>query len=170
MHGMLPEIYVVLLLAGILLIGAEIYMPGAVLGVLGACCLIGAAVVGFGFGPEVGFLSAALIVLASVGGLIWWVRVFPRTGAGQRLTLARAPRDVKSPGSAESPSLVGREGVALTDLRPSGIAVIDGQRRDVTANGVWIVKGVRIKVVAAGERHIEVAPVDPPAPGVGAPA
>ena len=46
-------------------------------------------------------------------------------------------------------ALVGREGVALTTLRPSGAALIDDERVDVTADGEFIEKGTRIRVIEA---------------------
>jgi membrane-bound serine protease (ClpP class) len=47
-----------------------------------------------------------------------------------------------------STTLVGRAGVAQTVLRPSGMAVIDGNRLDVVAESGMIAAGNAIKVVA----------------------
>lgn len=59
-------------------------------------------------------------------------------------------------GTADYTSLIGKEGVASSVLRPSGIAIIDGKRFDVVAEGAFIdenteiivssVEGVRIVV------------------------
>jgi membrane-bound serine protease (ClpP class) len=49
----------------------------------------------------------------------------------------------------------GSTGVALTDLRPSGIASIDGQRVDVVTEGEHISEGESIEVVCdEGYRHV----------------
>jgi membrane-bound serine protease (ClpP class) len=40
-----------------------------------------------------------------------------------------------------------KEGVALTELRPSGFAIIDGDKYDVLTEGGFIPKGTQIKVV-----------------------
>jgi membrane-bound serine protease (ClpP class) len=46
-------------------------------------------------------------------------------------------------------------GVALTDLRPSGIATIDGERVDVVTEGEHIAEGESIEVVRdEGYRHV----------------
>jgi membrane-bound serine protease (ClpP class) len=45
------------------------------------------------------------------------------------------------------PSLAGRDGVAITDLRPSGIAEIDGKRIDVVTDGGYVTAGESITVV-----------------------
>jgi membrane-bound serine protease (ClpP class) len=47
----------------------------------------------------------------------------------------------------EPDALVGRHGVALSDLRPSGIADIDGERVDVVTSGEYIYAGERIEVI-----------------------
>lgn len=45
-------------------------------------------------------------------------------------------------------SLLGREGVTFTLLRPAGIVVLDGRRVDVISNGDFIPKGSRVRVIA----------------------
>jgi membrane-bound serine protease (ClpP class) len=47
----------------------------------------------------------------------------------------------------EQSSLLGSTGVALTQLRPSGMASINGQRVDVVAETGLIERGTPIKVV-----------------------
>ena len=44
-------------------------------------------------------------------------------------------------------ALVGKEGVATTDLRPSGMADIAGNRTDVVTDGEMIKKGTRVRVL-----------------------
>ena len=89
-------LYAVLIAAGIFMLGAEIYVPGGILGVLGALCLVGAVVTGFVIGTQFGFLSAALIVIGSAAGLYLWVRMFPKTSAGRRLTLSADGKSFKA--------------------------------------------------------------------------
>ena len=55
--------------------------------------------------------------------------------------------------------LVGSEGVAQTVLRPSGMAVIDGNRLDVDAESGMIAAGSPIKVVAVEGTRIVVRQV-----------
>ncbi len=45
-------------------------------------------------------------------------------------------------------SLVGHTGVALSDLRPAGVARIDGQRIDVVTEGGWIASGEPVEVLS----------------------
>ena len=62
------------------------------------------------------------------------------------------------------PDLVGREGQAITDLRPSGTALIGDERIDVVSESEWITEGTPVRVVSAeGYRHVvrPVAKADP---------
>lgn len=43
--------------------------------------------------------------------------------------------------------LIGKEGTALTYLRPSGTAIFDEERLDVVSEGSFIAQGSTIKVV-----------------------
>lgn len=47
----------------------------------------------------------------------------------------------------ETKELLGKEGEALTDLRPAGTALIDNTRIDVVTEGDYLVKGTKIYVV-----------------------
>jgi membrane-bound serine protease (ClpP class) len=53
--------------------------------------------------------------------------------------------------------LVGKSGVTITPLRPSGIAEIEGRRVDVLTAGAFIEKNKPIVVVQAKGLHILVA-------------
>jgi membrane-bound serine protease (ClpP class) len=55
-------------------------------------------------------------------------------------------------------ALVGQSGVALTDLRPSGVAEVGGVRIDVTAATAFVQKHTRIKVVLVEGTRIVVEP------------
>jgi membrane-bound serine protease (ClpP class) len=50
---------------------------------------------------------------------------------------------------------VGREGTALTDLRPSGTARIGEERIDVVTEGEYVPQGSKVLVVRSeGYRHV----------------
>ncbi|NMD38350.1 MAG: hypothetical protein GYA87_06710 [Christensenellaceae bacterium] len=50
------------------------------------------------------------------------------------------------PAIEDSSKLVGKYGLAVTDLRPAGIAEIEGKRVDVVTRGDYIVKGSKVIV------------------------
>ena len=154
--------YVSLLAAGLLLVIAEVFIPGGVAGVLGGLALLAAMGIGVvAFPPPWGFLSAISIVVFGGIALLLWVQLFPRTRAGKRITLRT---DGASQKSAPPPpdSLLGAPGEAVTALRPAGIALIDGRRHDVLADGgEWIPAGSPLRVCAIRDAHLIVRE-DPP--------
>jgi len=134
-----------LLIAGVALLLAEVFLPGMIAGVLGVVCLLGAAVVGFAeFGPKVGSLILMAELFAGTVLTILWMRYFPKTPLGRKYildpsTAAHAP--------TEPEKWLGHEGVALTDLRPAGSARLDNEKVDVITNGEHLESGTRVKVV-----------------------
>jgi membrane-bound serine protease (ClpP class) len=59
--------------------------------------------------------------------------------------------------SSQSPELVefvDRRGTAVTDLRPAGMALIDGQRVDVVTRGEYIQKDTAIIVITVTGNQI----------------
>lgn len=56
--------------------------------------------------------------------------------------------------SAELKHYIGKEGVAFTDLRPSGIAVIEEERLDVVTEGKYLNKDTKIVVVSVSGNQI----------------
>ena len=140
--------YVALLAAGLLLVVAEVFIPGGVAGVVGGLALLGAMGIGLAaFPPPWGYLSAVAIVVFGGIGLLTWVMVFPRSRVGKRIALRTDGADFKS--ATPAPELVGAAGEAATALRPAGIALIGGKRYDVLAeNGEWIAAGTAVRVSA----------------------
>lgn len=57
-------------------------------------------------------------------------------------------------GVTEGKDLVGKFGTAITNLRPSGKAEIDGALLDVTTQGDLVAKGTKIEVIAQKSNNI----------------
>lgn len=134
-----------LLIAGVALLLAEVFLPGMVAGVLGVVCLLGAAGVGFAeFGPKTGSLILMAELLAGTGLTILWMRFFPKTPLGQKYILDSATT-AQAPAAMQA--WIGRECIALTDLRPAGSARYRGEKVDVMTSGEHLESGTRVKVV-----------------------
>jgi membrane-bound serine protease (ClpP class) len=61
--------------------------------------------------------------------------------------------------TADTTPLTGREGIAVTILRPAGTGEFDGQRLDVVSEGAFIDRGVKIRIIRTEGRRIVVEPV-----------
>lgn len=146
--------YIVLLAAGLLLIVGEVFLPGGAAGVLGGVALLGAMAVGLVFFPAPwGFLSAVAIVVFGGIALLLWIQLFPRSRVGKRIALNTDGASFKA--AAPSAELVGAAGETVTALRPAGIALINGKRYDVIAEGgEWITAGAAIRVSAVRDGQL----------------
>lgn len=152
------QFFIAFLCIGLLLIAIEVFVPGAILGVLGGLALLVAIVFGFqAFGPQGGFLALVLLIIFGGVFLGLWIKFFPRTPFGKHLSLQMDGRDFKS--AASLADLVGREGTAQSSLRPAGIALIDGQRTDVVTESGFIDANARIRVVQVEGNRIVVREV-----------
>ena len=146
-----------LLVAGITLLLAEVFLPGMVAGVLGVVCLLGVAVVGFAeFGPQTGSLIVIGELVAGTLLTILWMRFFPKTPLGKKYILDPS---TASHAPTQPEKWMGSKGVALTDLRPAGSARLDGQKVDVMTTGEHLEAGTRVRVVRVDGPSVFVRPV-----------
>ena len=152
-------LYLTLLILGSSLVGAEIFIPGGILGVVGALLWVGAAIVGgTSFSSPWNLLSGFFLLIIGILTFFLWFKFFPKSRMGKVLTLQDNAKDYKAPWPGENLK-EGMEGVALTVMRPAGLALIEGERVDVVADGEWIEKGDAIKIVETGEGHIVVTKI-----------
>ncbi len=149
------SIYLTLLLAGFVLIGMEIFIPGGILGIFGSVAWLIAAIMGWRNFPEPwNMVSALALLVFGILTFVVWIRYFPKSRIGTSLSLSSSTADYKSHASAEVE--VGAIGEAISTLRPSGIARFDGKRIDVVATGEWIEAGSKIKVSSTSGGHVSV--------------
>lgn len=153
------EWYIALICAGMVLIGAELIIPGGILGLFGGALIFGAAVMGFFIFPmPYSMLAAIGIIVGSFLLFLIWMKVLPQTLIGKNLTLSREGEDFKA--TPDFRGLLDQSGRAETDLRPAGIALIDGQRVDVVSESNWIEKGSAVKVVQVEGNRVAVRQLD----------
>jgi len=112
---------------------------------------------------DTSIISVAIIQLSSAlaGALILifiLAKFLPKTSTFSRLILVDSEKNKKGFVSANKISkIVGKKGVALTTLRPSGIAEIDGKRVDVVSEGTYIEKGEKVVVLSSEGFKVVVA-------------
>ncbi len=173
----------VMLVLGLMLIAMEIFVfPGTIVaGLVGAVLVV--ASLGLAMvdrvdlewkwsglpGPEswAGLLQGSLYslllgVAGALAAVLLGMRFLPQTRFGSRLVLAGAiPPGASLPGEERTESgvdaLLGRAGVATTDLRPSGKGLFDGHYLDVITEGEFLAKGARLRVVKHEGSRVVVA-------------
>jgi membrane-bound serine protease (ClpP class) len=135
-----------LCLAGLAAVIIEFFVPAAgVIGVLGFGSIVSGIVlayVRYGSGVGAAFLIGAVVATPAVIAL--YFKLFPTSFVGRWLIL-KGEQKVDDGFVAYEPKdyggLVGAEGVALTVLRPSGMAQFDGVKHSVVTAGDYVERG-----------------------------
>lgn len=155
---------IILLLAGLLALAIEVFvLPGfGVAGIAGIVMLalsfilsmIGSVPTMQDIAQSLAVFGAALVLTLAV--IITWVRHLPNSTRFRRLILADGLHSADGFIAARVRSdLVGKDGLAVTDLRPSGTVAIDDERIDVVTEGDYIKAGSTVRFIRAeGHRHV----------------
>jgi len=155
-----------LVAVGLILVAMEIFfIPGfGIAGILGIVCLLGGlglSLIGSGATWD-SWLSAlgqvSLSILVAILVALFLLRYFQRLPFGKRLLLKTSL--LAKEGYASSPEedqrWLGKRGTAATDLHPSGIAHLNGDRVDVVSDGDFINAGQAVEVVRVDGNRIVV--------------
>jgi membrane-bound serine protease (ClpP class) len=125
-------------------------------GIAGCICIIAAVGMSYSkFGFHTGNYVLGGVLIASIVGIVCWLKYFPDSRIARRFVAHNTVGDI----GTDRPELVGATGEALSQLRPSGMAVINGKRVDVVTEGSLIEKGTPIRVVAVEGLRVIVRPV-----------
>ena len=155
---------VLLLGLGLIAVAVEVFIiPGfGLAGIAGTVAIVASMVLAMMGGyPTSGDVAQALAVLGAslfitFAVIYAWLRHLPNSGRFSGLLLKGAGhRDAGFTSAPSRPELVGRDGTAITDLRPSGTARIGEERIDVVTEGEYVAQGSRVQVVRSdGYRHV----------------
>lgn len=156
---------VLLLLAFYLMLAAEFCLPtGGLAGFGAAAALISALVISFSHSANSGVVMLAILFVTTPLVMSALIRVYPRTPIGRRI-LNRYPGQVHSPEPVRVTAtgrplteLVGRIGIAKSNLLPSGLVVVDGDKIDAFSSGMPIDAGDSIVVVSVTAGRVQVRP------------
>ena len=144
-------------IAGISLLIVEVFMPGfGVAGLGGAALMAGSIVmVWTRYGEAAGlWMTLGTLLLAGIA-ITCSLRSAKRGQTFRRLWgLKDVPLALEDTDMA---SLVGRSGIAQTDLRPSGIANFEGVRMNVVSEGDYILKNSPVTIKKIQGNRIVVA-------------
>ena len=141
----MPVIAVILLIAGVLLLGAGLFSPGfGLTGALGLACLFGAIV--FTAQSFTEGLILTLLLLAAAGIVL--AAVLTAASRGKLKIILR-----ETSGTGTDPAAAP---YAVTVLRPAGAAEIDGRRLDVVTQGEYLEAGTPVEVLRVEGNRIVV--------------
>jgi membrane-bound serine protease (ClpP class) len=155
---------------GAILIAVEIFIiPGfGLFGILGGVAVLSGVFLSLVGGiptiPDFAQAGAILCTTLLIILLTSWaiLRHLPQSNRLTRSGVFLMAKEDRSEGWASAtrrPDLVGREGLALTDLRPSGTAIFGEERVDAVSESEWIEEGTDIKVVTSEGYRVVVRPI-----------
>lgn len=172
---------ILLFFLGIGLIAVEIFvLPGMLIfGLVGILCMV----FGLVLSQQSFFIPATvaqedillgnltnmlmLTVVVIVGAVTMWkltphIPVFNRILQAAPTTTGAAIHLGQQAESSESARarLVGLVGVTMTDLRPSGVVEADGERYDAVADGSFVARDTRVRVVAVQYNQVVVEAIE----------
>ena len=137
-----------LLVAAFILVFFEVILPGGILGIIAALCVIFASYfAGAEYGAGIGVLTFAGSTVAIVILVFIEFKLLARTSLGSAFFLKSSVTGHSNIAPAEA-SIIGRVGTALTRLNPSGKVAIDGQSYEAHSQDGYIEADQAIQVVA----------------------
>ncbi len=135
---------VVLAILGLVMLFAEILMPGfGLFGILGTISLFGSLVLTYRLYGVVTFLImlAAMVVI-----FFAMVYVAKKSGLYNKVIL-KDKQEAKDFDESVLQGLLGQVGITQSTLRPFGVAEFDGKMVDVCSQGDFIDRGEKVQVV-----------------------
>ncbi|MBE5842921.1 MAG: hypothetical protein E7302_01920 [Butyrivibrio sp.] len=152
--GAVQIVGIVALVIGIILIGVEVYLPGfGVPGICGIVCTVAGIFLTGRTMPERIIAGVIAIVVIAVM-LVISIVVFNSKSIKSPIKL---DTDLQGKNlfieEKDMEYLIGKKGVALTDLKPSGKGEFDGVKLDIEASG-YIKKGTNLTITAIKNNRI----------------
>lgn len=139
---------ILLLTAGFILAGIEMILPGfSVPGVSAIICLVAGVFVLSDSVMEAAFITIAVLALL---GILMAVILWLLSKGKLRSPIILEEEQKKTEGylsSSDLKYLLGKQGVSVTDLRPSGIGKFDDVNFDVMSEGNYISRGTEIEII-----------------------
>lgn len=165
----------ILLGTGVVLIAVEMFIiPGfGLFGVLGGVGVVGGVYMSMiggvptlpDFAQAGAILSTSiLIILITSWALLRHLPHSSRLARSGVFLLDKGDKEDGWASAAPRPDLLGREGLALTDLRPSGTVLLGEERVDAVSESEWIEEGTDVRVVSSEGYRLVVRPFRPAAP------
>jgi membrane-bound ClpP family serine protease len=135
---------------GILLLVAEVLVPGGVIGTVGAILMFIGCVIAFvDYGTIGGLLALAAGCLLAAVAFYMEFRVLPQTKIGKQAFLTKEMTGVSAAVGNEARNLIGKSAEALTMLSPSGYIRVDGQRYEAFCQSGQAPVGSALEVIGA---------------------
>ena len=159
--GLVSVFHIAVFLGGVLCIVVEMLMPTVgLLAGAGVAAMLYSMVLAMGGNISAVYAMLAAFVLAAlIFALI--VKKLPSSRMWKKIVLSDASTTDRGYVSTRTQAeLIGRTGVVLTELRPSGTVQLDGVPVDVVSEGAFLPKGTVVRVTAVQGSRVVVRRVE----------
>lgn len=139
---------ILLFVFGIVLIILEIVVPGMVVGILGVLAII-CSILFTGASLIITAYAIAIALVAMIVGMVIMVKIFgKKLSVFNRMVLSDATDTERGyVSNVNRTELLEREAETVTALRPSGVAMLDGERLDVVSEGSFIDAAKKVIII-----------------------
>jgi Membrane-bound serine protease (ClpP class) len=145
---------ITLYIIGLTAITIELFIPGAIVGICGAGCVIASIIFAYLYVSNLlGHILLGIGICFIPLFFITWYKLLTKTFA------VNASEEGFSSSRNKLEDLISAEGVAITTLRPSGTANINGNKVDVVSEGEMVLKNTKVKVIDVKGNRVVVKPV-----------
>ncbi len=148
-----------LMIVGLLLVFCEVFVPGGIIGGIGFVMMIVSVWLCFHeYGVTTGLFALLGCLLATIAVALTAFELFPRTHFGRWMIMKDSMQKDQGYHSDyyTSKNMMGKEGITESELRPSGIAIFDGERYDVVSDAEFLEPRTRVKVIKSDGNRLVV--------------
>ncbi len=138
---------IILFLAGILLLALEVFVPGAVLGIMGAISILAGAGVAFGVYGVAGGLIALGVAVVLLGATLYIEFVWlPKSKLAKTFSMTTTVEGTSQGPVAALEEVLHQQAETVTPLAPSGYVNLKGRRYEAFSQSGYLAKGVAVRV------------------------
>ena len=142
---------IALMLLAFALVAAELIVPShGILAILAFLVALGSVVLAYRVLPALGIVFLILLLVMAPVVFFYAARIYPNTTVGKRVLLRNPPTGSVQGFRNEADkleSLLGKQGTAVTLLRPAGSVEIEGNRIDAVSESEMITAGTKVEVI-----------------------
>jgi membrane-bound ClpP family serine protease len=155
-----------LLAVALVLVIVEVFIPSGGLIALGATAAAFAGIIMlFRYNTTWGLTGVLAVMVLGPAAFGFALRVWPSTPMGRKMLGEKSieEREIERQSVQRERdrmgALLGAEGIAMTDFRPIGVVILDGERLDALSEAGYIRAGTRVRVTVVESNQIKVRPV-----------
>jgi membrane-bound ClpP family serine protease len=155
-----------LLAAALLLVALEVFIPsGGLIAMGAAAAAIAGIIMLFRYNITWGLTGVLAVMVLGPAAFAFALRVWPNTPMGRRMMGEKSFEELETERQTAQRerdrmgALLGAEGIAMTDFRPIGVVIIDGERLDALSEAGYIRAGTRVRVTVVESNQVKVRPV-----------